>query len=311
MARASLWFGVFISLGSGLLIVAMLAIGHLLPTKQLTYVSRQQNHSALYLLDLYRRIPIQLMPEAYTPAWSPDGERLAFYSTRDGGRDLYIMDVFGKHIKRLTNNNANNSSPSWSPDGKEIVFASDYADAFAIYRMKVDCADTFENCATRLTPNDQFWYAAPAWSPDGKYIAFVSTKDTTSTIDDSLGNSNIYIMDTDGNNVRRLTENLGEDYTPAWSPDSGSIVYSAQNIQFGTMELLITKPDCANPTGCSRILFSDIVDLMPSWSADGNSIVFVDARDGNFEMYTTDTDGQVLQRLTYNNMDESTPRWRP
>ncbi|MBI1279078.1 MAG: hypothetical protein GC179_13200 [Anaerolineaceae bacterium] len=302
--------------GIGFLIFSLLAaavpgIGYILPTKQLAYVSSERNRSAIFVLDFYHRIQFELVRDAYTPSWSPDGVYLAFYSTRDGGRDLYIMDVFGNRIQRLTHNGANNTSPSWSPDGRELVFASDYADAFGIFTIAVDCNDRFENCATRLTPLDNYWYAAPAWSPDGKTIAFVSTKDTTNAFDSSLGNANIYLMNSDGTDVRRLTENLGEDYTPSWSPDSRSLVYSAQNIQSRTMELMIIDTQCRTEASCIRLLFSDVVDLMPAWSADGSAIVFVDARDGNFEMYSIDTEGRYLQRLTYNNTDESTPRWRP
>ncbi len=294
-----------------LLICSLLILAQVLPTKQLAYVSSQDKRSAIFLLDYYHRIQFELIKDAYTPAWSPDGDRLAFYSTRDGGRDLYIMDLFGKHIQRLTQNGSNNTSPSWSPDGREIAFASDYANAFGIYTMHVDCKDLFERCGTRLTPMDNYWYAAPAWSPDGKTIAFVSTKDTTNAFDDSLGNANIYLMNRDGTNVQRLTDNLGDDYTPSWSPDSRNLIYSAQNIQSGTMELMIRDTQC-NPTiNCIHLLFSDIVDLMPSWSPDGTSIVFIDARDGNFEMYSADTQGRFLQRLTYNQTDENSPRWRP
>ncbi len=295
----------------GLLIGGILLFGHILPTKQLVYVTSQRNRSDLFILDLYHRIQVKLINEAFTPAWSPDGERIAFYSPRDGGRDLYIMDVYSRHTKRLTNNNVNNASPSWSPDGYEIAFASDFGDAFGIFVMPVDCSDSFERCAKRLTPDDHYWYAAPAWSPDGKRITFVSTRDTTNPIDDSLGNSDVYIMNSDGTGLKRLTENLGEDYTPAWAPDSRHIVYSAQNIKFGTMEILIMDTTCDATKDCTRTLFSDIVDLMPAWSSDGGSIVFVDARYGSFEMYITDTEGRYLQRLTYNNIDESSPRWRP
>jgi Tol biopolymer transport system component len=295
----------------GLLMGLLLVFCQVLPTKQLSYVSIEHNRSAIFLLDYYHRIQVELIKDAYTPAWSPDGTRLAFYSTRDHGRDLYIMDIFGQQIQRLTHNGANNSSPSWSPDGREIAFASDYADAFAIYTIPVDCRDTFEHCAKRLTPDDHFWYAAPAWSPDGERITFVTTKDTTNAFDDSLGNSNIYIMNRDGTNIQQLTDNLGDDYTPAWSPDSRNLVYSAQNIRFGRIELMVRDTQCNSGVNCTRLLFSDIVDIMPSWSPDGSSIVFVDARDGSFEMYTTDTEGRYLQRLTYNQSDESSPRWRP
>lgn len=158
--------------------------------------------SNLVLLDLYHRIHVNLIPRAFAPSWSPDGERIAFYSDWDSeGADLYILDVFSHHIQRLTHNGAYNVSPSWSPDGREIVFASTY-DSSGIFIISINCTDSFMHCATRLTPKDAFWYDRPVWSPDGKSIAFTSTKDNL------RGSYNIFIMNRDGSNLRRLTKTL-------------------------------------------------------------------------------------------------------
>lgn len=311
MLRLSIVGTLSLLVGMALITGSTLLVGTLLPRKQLTYVSSSHEFSAIYLLDLDRQTLFRLIINAYTPAWSRDGSRLAFYSTSDGRHDIYIMDVPSLKIHRLTDNNANNSNPTWSPDGSQIAFASDYGEAFGIFVMPVDCTDSFEVCATRLTPKDNDWYAAPTWSPDGSRIAFVSTRDTTSSLDDTVGNSNVYVMNHDGSNTRRLTFNLGEDYDPDWSPDSRSLVYAAQNIQNGTMELMVMDADCPTVGGCQRVLFSDVVDLMPSWSADGREIVFVDAQQGNFEIFVTDAEGQNIRRLTVNNRDETSPRWRP
>lgn len=312
MVRLAVRGGGWLLAGMILLTGLGLWLGTLLPRRQISFVSSSHEYSAIYLLDLNHSMPFQLMVNAYTPAWSRDGSRLAFYSTSDGQHDIYIMDVPALSVRRLTSNGANNSSPSWSPDGRRLAFASDYDDAFGIFVMPVDCTGDFTQCATRLTPKSSDWYAAPAWSPDGSRIAFVSTRDTTTSLDDTLGNANVYVMNSDGSELRRLTANEGEDYDPDWSPDSRTLVYAAQNIQRGTMELKTLDVDCAasEPT-CIHVLFSDVVDLMPAWSPDGSSIVFVDARDGNFEIFAIDRAGSALQRLTNNFSDESTPRWRP
>ena len=294
----------------GLIIGTVLMIGRILPTRQLAYVAVRHTRSDLILLDLYHRIQVNLIPAAYMPSWSPDGEQIAFYAAEDNGiRNLYILDVFTHHIRRLTKNGASNIDPSWSPDGHEIAFASDYDNANGIFVISVDCTDSFEQCATRLTPKDTYFYGQPAWSPDGERIAFVSTQNTTSA--DPLGNDDIFVMNRDGSELHRLTENPNDDYSPSWSPDSRQIVYSAQNLLFGTTSIMIMDTNCSPDLNCIRPLFGDNFVLMPAWSPDGNSIVFVNARDDSNEIYLTDTQGHYLQRLTNDDANKITPRWRP
>ncbi|MCA0456582.1 MAG: hypothetical protein LCI00_21595 [Chloroflexi bacterium] len=287
-----------------------LLIAGVLPYRILSYVNSP--FATAVLLDVDRRLPIELIDGVYSPTGSPDGQQLAFYApTFNNQRNIYTLDLYNRRVRRLTFNGANNHDPTWSPDGREIAFASNYGNAFGIFAMDVDCVAPFEVCATRLTPIDDNWYAAPAWSPDGQQIAFVATLDTLGSFDTSLGNSNLYIINSDGTNMRRITTNLGEDYTPAWSPDSRSLVYAAQNIQNSSMDIMMMDVDCPILNGCQRQVYSDVVDLMPSWSPDGREIVFVDVQDGNYEIWIAASDGSSIQQITDNDLDEITPRWWP
>lgn len=127
------------------------------------------------------------------PAWSPDAQRIAFSSDRDGGNfDLYIMNADGSEQHRLTDTpDAYEYRPSWSPDGTRIAFWRTIADLDSIVVINAD--GTRERTLTVPRENA----ADPVWSPDGEWIAFI--KET-----DSLDSPEIWVMRADGREKRRL-----------------------------------------------------------------------------------------------------------
>ncbi len=109
-----------------------------------------------------------------SPAWSPDGTRIAFAFNRDGRyyRSIYVMNADGSGVERLTNNSAHDVGPAWFPDGARIAFASDRdGNGSDIYVMDADGSGV-----KRLTNNSAYDWD-PAWSPDGARIAFASDRD--------------------------------------------------------------------------------------------------------------------------------------
>ena len=108
--------------------------------------------------------------DVQTPAWSPDGRKLAFVSQRDGNSEIYVMNADGSAQENLTRQPASDSHPSWSRDGRRIVFVSRRDGNAEIYVMNAD-GSGLRNL-TR-TPSDDL---DPAWSPDGRAIAFVQKK---------------------------------------------------------------------------------------------------------------------------------------
>ena len=111
------------------------------------------------------------------PAWSPDGTRIAFNSTRDSippfivSDEIYVMNADGTNQTRLTNNGAGNLAPAWSPDGSRIAFQSNRDGNNEIYVMNADGTNP-----VNLT-NNAATDVQPTWSPDGSRIAFVSFRD--------------------------------------------------------------------------------------------------------------------------------------
>jgi Tol biopolymer transport system component len=136
-----------------------------------------------------------------SPAWSPDGTRIAFVSDRDGNAEIYTMNADGTGQTNVTNHPETDESPAWSPDGTRIVFTSGRDGNAEIYAMSAD-----GSAQTRLTDNSAF-DRSPVWSPDGKRIAFVSDRDM---------NMEIYVMNADGSGQTNLTNNSAHDTSPAW-----------------------------------------------------------------------------------------------
>jgi TolB protein len=131
------------------------------------------------------------------------------------------MDADGGNRRRLTGNEAFDGSPSWSPDGRRIAFTrtgglgTDRARG-GIFVMDADGQNELQVSRTpRRSFDVQPEWSRPAWSPDGRWIAFVSDRS-----DRDEHENEIYVMETNGDQVRRLTENEVWDLEPAWRPGS-------------------------------------------------------------------------------------------
>jgi TolB protein len=104
------------------------------------------------------------------PAYSPDGRRIAFASSRDGDFELYVMNADGTGVRRLTHSPGLDIRPAWSPDGRRIAFTSNRDGNFEIYVMNAD-GSALRQVTHHLERDDY-----PSWHPDGKRLAIVSER---------------------------------------------------------------------------------------------------------------------------------------
>jgi TolB protein len=150
----------------------------------------------------------------YNPTWSPNSRTVAFESTRDGGYAVFTVDVDGTNLKKLTADAFDGGQPSWSPDGTRIVFSSTRDKRGNLYLMNADGSGE-----TRLTdfPPGGGKYGAH-FSPDGRWIVFQGRSNN------ALVNENVYIVRSDGADMRRLTDTTFNSLSPSWTKDG--------NIQF-------------------------------------------------------------------------------
>jgi Tol biopolymer transport system component len=163
---------------------------------------------------------------------------------------------------------------------------------------------TFQSCTRDQASEEQpesLGIAAidnmPSWSPDGKKIAFVSYRN---------GHSDIYIMNADGSDQTRLTDNPARDVEPSWSPDSRKIVFASD--RDGNFEIYTMNADGSSQT---RLTDNSVKDGTPFWSPDGTRIAFLSFIDGNMDIYTLNTDGTDQTRLTDHPAPDLQPSWSP
>ena len=227
------------------------------------------------------------------PAWSPDGTRIAFTSTRDGPHAIYVMNENGSNVNRLTPVTWDSFRPAWSPDGSRIAFVSARNGNTDVYVMKAD--GTGEQ---RLTTH-QALDSDPAWSPDGTRIAFTSERG---------GNAQIYVMNADGSGVTRLTSTTTEDRHPAWSPDGTRLAFSGA-VCSGPSEQRTCDP-AVFVTGLSGPPVWVGHGDNPAWSPDGRRIAVTGYECDYYDYGCTVFGLGILVPFT-NGTSGSQPAWDP
>ena len=237
------------------------------------------------------------------PEWSPDGQRIIFYTSRNGWWDIYTIDPDGSNETQLTTHETGESSPTFSPDGSLIVFTSGRSGRSSVHIMDADGKNE-----VRLTGgNSSEEYHV--WSPDGQQILYVSSPWNG----EDYESRGIYVMDADGSNKRLLTDHVYQDITPAWSPDSQKIAFLSDREDY---ELYVMDADGGNKRRLAQNIGTSYNG--PSWSPDGKRIAYSElysfnksTDDFNFEIFVVEVDGGNKTRLTYARGGDHSPAWSP
>lgn len=251
--------------------------------------------------------------EASDPAWSPDGSKLAFTSTRAtvDHPQVYVMNADGSHPTRMTVDTMHDANPSWSPDGSKIVFEGE--DGIFVLTVKTKAVH-------RLTQGND---SQPAWSPDGGTIVFVRSRDVPSSTN-TTGTDQVdelWTMAPDGSQPKLLdsppisfagptTTITGKDAFPSWSPDGKRIAFEGNRDSNDGIFLMN-----ADGSNISAVTHPQGTDTFPSWSPDGTKIVFTRTAEpvltSHDQLYTVNVDGSGAAALTSSATGATRPAWQP
>jgi TolB protein len=246
-------------------------------------------------------------------------------------KEIYIADYDGANQRRITVSRQLNLTPSWSPDARAL--------AYTVYRPLPDVVVSFIYQGILQNPTKGVGTNyVPVYSPDGTRLAFMSGRD---------GNPEIYVINADGSNLRRLTNHPAGDGTPTWSPNGQQLAFVSDRT--GTPQIYLMSADGTNvrritmneswadqptwssafneiayaartgsgydikvfdiPSGQSRqITFSQGSNERPSYSPNGRHLAFTSTRSGGTQVFTVSRDGKNLRQITRTGNNQM-PAW--
>ncbi|HEY8106538.1 MAG TPA: protein kinase [Gemmatimonadales bacterium] len=256
----------------------------------------------IWTLDPASGAQAKVVDDAFDPAYSPDGTRLAFDAERAGPRRIWITDSSGHNPRQITSDSSEavaHTEPRWSPDGTRLAFRR-----IEKTKSQIVVVDLASQAMIRMTSGSST-NMDPAWSPDDRYLYFAS---------DRGGGLNLWRVPVGATGPagppEQLTTGAGDDVEPTVA-GGGKVAFAVRGINSDVWRLPVS-PETGKPTGAPMALVATTrEESRAAWSPDGSHIAFNSDRLGEMNLWVRQVAGSDERQLTSGPGGDYQPSWAP
>lgn len=264
----------------------------------------QYDGGDIWTIDILTGKEMRIIDNAFNPAISLDGQRIAFDASWSGSRRIWIADMRGRNPQQVTADSSEavvHINPRWSPDGSKIVFQNMETTTIDLKVVNLSSGKL------AAVTHDLFRDINPVWSPSGRYVYFSS---------DRGGGLNIWRVPISSEGLhsgspQQLTTGAGQDVEISVSPDGHRLAYTILRLNADIWKLPVDPATGRTSGEAQQAIATTREDSRGAWSPDGNMIAFNSDRSGAMNIWiATIQDGSVRQ-LTKGVGGDFQPNWSP